>query len=210
MSMGSGKSARNAEIARQNKLDTEEAARKERITQGQAKIDENFGQFDQAYYDRLNKDYLEYYNPLIDRQYDDTRQKLIYGLAEAGGLESTAGTKQIADLLEGLNQRRGEIAQQGQSAVDQRRAEIEATKSDLYNMNRSAADPSSAGTQALARAGTFNGGLETSPLGDLFSSFLTNLGGYMGGRQKNNMGGGGGFSPGGGNPSGSGTGTVRR
>ncbi|ALA16077.1 MULTISPECIES: hypothetical protein [Chelatococcus] len=195
---GSGKAARNAEIARNVKLDEEERARQDRIRQGQSTIDQNFSQFNDDYYGKLQQDYLDYYNPQIDKQYEEARKKLIYSLAESGGLESTAGAKALADLQEALNTQRTSLGRSAQGLVDERRGAIEQSKSDLYGLNTSAADPSLASARALASVGSLNTPLATSPIGDLFGSFLSNYAAYQGGKNQNNMKGfgGGGFSPG--------------
>lgn len=170
---------RSAEIARQ-----EAAAREGKIREGRSNIDQAFSVFDPAYYDQYQQQYLDYHNPQVDEQYGDARQKLIYDLARRRMRDSTPGMTRFQDLVDAYNDRRRGIASDSLGAVNKVRQGVEQNRSDLYELNAAAADPSLASISALGRAGSLQTPPTYSPLGDLFSGFLSGAGGYMTGRQK--------------------------
>src|SRR3546814_21199857 len=73
-----------AEIARQ-----QEEARQQRIRDGQSAIDTNFAQFNDPYFDDYRQDYMAYYQPQLDRQYQNARRKSVLGLHRTGNLSSS-------------------------------------------------------------------------------------------------------------------------
>src|SRR3546814_8539380 len=83
----------SAEIARQ-----QEEARQQRIRDGQSAIDTNFAQFNDPYFDDYRQDYMAYYQPQLDRQYQNARRKSVLGLHSTGNLSSSAGAGKLGDL----------------------------------------------------------------------------------------------------------------
>lgn len=160
----------SAEIARQ-----QEAERNARIAEGQGKIDEAFTQFDDPFYQGREKSYADYYYPQLDDQYAETRRKLVLALSRTGNLNSGAGARQLGDLQEKYNTQRTAVADNALAAANEARAKVEAAKSDLYAQNRSAADPSTAATQAIAQSGLLASPTAYSPLGMVFADVINNL-----------------------------------
>jgi len=158
----------SAEIARQ-----EEAARQARITEGEAKIGEAFGQFDDPFYASREKSYTDYYFPQLEEQYNDARRKLVLSLAGSGNLNSGSGAGEMADLTKAFETQRSTTAGSALDFGNTTRSNVEAARQELIAQNRAAADPSAAASSAMARAGVLTPLPAFSPLGDIFASLIS-------------------------------------
>lgn len=164
----------------------EEQARKARILEGQGKIDQNFSLFDDDFFNRYRGDYLNYYNPQVDKQFGDARMGLRYDLARRGVMNSTPGQHRFADLIDMYGQRRNEVASNAQSAVSGLRGQVEQNKAELYQQNTTSADPSLAAQGAVSRVNSLTTPPAYSPIGDLFAG-VVNSGAGMVNQQQNRM-----------------------
>src|SRR3546814_8372533 len=117
---------------------------------------------------------MAYYQPQLDRQYQNARRKSVLGLHRTGNLSSSAGAGKLGDLTRAYNDNRTLLANNALSAVNDLRGRIEASRNDLYGQNRAAADPSAAASQAAAQVGFLGTPPAFSPLGQLFGNF-TNM-----------------------------------
>lgn len=162
----------SAAIARQ-----QEAERQARIVEGQTKIDEQFVGFNDDFYNSHQTAHNDYYYPQLDDQYDDARKRLTLQLARTGNLTSSAGANQMGDLQEYYNDQRTGITNQGINATNDLRANIDSSKTQLYNDNRSAADPGNAAAAAASAASMLQPGRPDSPLANMFASFFQSAGG---------------------------------
>ncbi len=173
MCFGGGGSANRA--AAQQRADEE--ARQGRIRQGQQQIDDIFGAtYTPEYYDKIKQDYLSYYNPQVEQQYGDTREKMTFNLGRQGILQSDEAAKQFGDLEEAFGREKSNIGNRALEAVQSAKGNVAQEKNTLYGLNTSTADPSKARSmaeQALA-------GITTQPsytsLGNLFANFINNAG----------------------------------
>lgn len=161
---------RSAEIARQ-----QEEERQARIREGRAAIDSHFSQFDDPYFNQYQTAYLDYYQPQLDRQYQDARRKLVLGLHQGGGLQSSAGASRLAELQSAYAEQQNLLGNRAMDAVNDLRGRIEAARNDLYSQNRASADPSAVASAAAAQAGILSNPPSFSPLGNVFST-LTDFG----------------------------------
>lgn len=161
----------SAELAR-----AEEAARQARIKTGQEAIDNSFGAFDDNFYNKISTDYKNYYNPQLDSQYTDAMKNLTLKLASSGNLTSSYGADAMAKLRQKYAEQQGYVADQALAAANNLRTSVASTKNQLYSQNQTAADPSLASEQAIAATANLQAPQTFSPLGDLFSSFLSNVG----------------------------------
>lgn len=150
----------------------EEAARQARIATGQANIDREFARFDDAYFDKFRGDHLGYYTPQLDAQYQKTREKTTLGLARTGNLNASAGAERFGDLAKMYGRQQAGLSEQALSAANDLRSRVEQNKSDLYGLNRSAADPGEAASMAAGRAGTLSAPQAFTPLADAFGALL--------------------------------------
>lgn len=160
----------SAERARQ-----EEAARQARIMAGQEAIDQQFAGFNDSYFDKYKGDYTGFYAPQLDEQYADAKKKATLKLASSGGLQTSAGASQLAGLFKGYNDQKSALAGKAIDAANELRGKVDANKTELYQLNRSAADPAQATALATQRAG----GIQPqsfSPLGNVFADLVSNVG----------------------------------
>lgn len=155
--------AREAEQQRQNN-----------IRAAQRGIDAQFAGFDDGYYDKYKTDYLGAYTPQVNQQYDKARGNLMLALSKSGNLSSSYGAKELAGLEAAKKLNFDTLNSGAISATNGQRQNIEAGRSDLYNMAATAGDPGQAAAMAATRRASLDTPVAISPLGDLFSSF-TNL-----------------------------------
>ena len=125
-----------------------EAKRQQDIAAGRSRIDEAFGQFNDPYYQGVEKSYLDYYNPQVDSQYEDAQRKLKLNLARTGNLNSGSGARQLGDLTRAYTDQRTAISGQAIDQANKQRGTVEQTKGELYNQNTAAADPAAAAASA--------------------------------------------------------------
>jgi hypothetical protein len=161
----------SAEIARR-----EEEARQARITQGQASIDQAFGGFNDDFYNKYQDDYLGYYNPQLNDQYDDAVERLTLQLAQTGNLTGSVGARQLADLQKFYDTQKVGITNQALGATNDLRSNIDTRKSQLYTDNRAAADPGNAASAAASAVTALQPAPPSSPLANVFGSFFNDIG----------------------------------
>jgi len=170
---GGGSNKAAAQQAAQAKA--EEAARQERIVQGRSNIDNAFGQYNDAFYNKYKDDYTNYYAPQLDQQYSRSVDELTAALAGRGMLESSVGAEQMARLRETLADQKANIANQGMDAANALRAKVEQGKNDLYSLNEASADPAGINARAAASSASFAAPQAYSELGNVFASTLSPL-----------------------------------
>lgn len=154
----------------------EEEARNARIRDGETSINKAFEGFNDDYFNQYTDAYQNNYAPQLDEQYIKAKQKTTFGLSRTGNLQTSAGANRLGDLFQAYSDRKGEIADQALAAANDLRTRVEQNRSDLYTLNRGAADPAQATSMAAARAGVLQSPQTFSPLGDAFSSFVNNAG----------------------------------
>ena len=99
------------------------------IAAGTQKINDAFAQFTPDYFTGIGKNFSDYYMPQLDKQYQDTRRNLIYGLSNTGGLTSSAGNQSIADLENQYNLQRQQVT--GGAIDAENQAKIEEQQNQL-------------------------------------------------------------------------------
>lgn len=155
-----------------------ENKRQEKIRTGQANIDTAFSQFDPQYYDKFKQTYSDAYLPQIQEQYGVAKDKLTAVLAGRGMLESTPGAVKFGQAERTRADAAANVGNMGIDAANQMKQKIDASKTNLYNLNASAGDPSMAAAQATGAAASFAAPPTLSPLGSVFASTLNGLGTY--------------------------------
>jgi hypothetical protein len=162
------KEAKNAE----ERIRAEEAARRYRITEGNTNIDTAFKQYDPAYYDTFEQTYKNNFNPQVDQQYSEARDKLIAALAGRGTLGGTVGTNALAKAAKVRDDSRIQVGSEAKTAATDLKGRVENQKSNLYALNQSAADPEGIMTRATGAATALAAPPQFSQLGQLFSTAL--------------------------------------
>ncbi len=170
----------NASLAKVNndpaaRMDVREHNRQQDVTTGRGKIDKAFTQFDDKYYNDYGQKYLDYYTPQLNDQYAQARGKLTAVLAGKGMGASTVGIGEQGRLTTTKDTAATTIANQAQDAKNTLKSNVEKSKSDLYSLNESAADPASINNRAIGEATALVAPPAFSPIGQVFSNFLGNV-----------------------------------
>ena len=161
----SAQDARNDEQARQAKIRT-----------GTDKINSTYGQFEDKFYDGRNQAFLDYATPQLSQQYDDAQKKLTYSLDRAGTLDSSIRAQKEGELKRLYDQNRQQVADQGLSYQTTAKNNVEASRADLVKTLNATGDAEGAANSALTRAQVLTQPDQYSPLGQLFTTFLSGLG----------------------------------
>lgn len=160
-------------------MEMQENERQYLVDLGKISIDKRFSKFGDDYFKDYRNDYTGYYNPQVEEQFDKTGDKLVATLADRGMLESTVGNASRADLTKEYGKAKQNIANEALDASNKLRTQVEQSKSNLYAVNESSADPMSVNAQAQGAATTLVAPPTYSPLGQIFASALTPFQNYM-------------------------------
>lgn len=168
-----GQSDTMARAAEQSRIDEDQ--RQQRIAAASQKVNELFAPYGDDYYNKVSQDYEAYYAPELDRQYGQTKGKLIADLSSRGVLDSSIAGKEQGDLarLYGDNQRT--IKSQAQDYGRNWRNTVEGNRSNLLSLAESGAPLETVGNAFSNLEGFMTEPPEYSPLGDLFSQYSGNL-----------------------------------
>ena len=166
------RTAREQEAARQRQIEEE---RQTRIGQGRSKIDENFAQFDDDFYNQRNQAYVDYASPELDKQYKDSMRSLVAALARSGNLQSSTRAEKFADLDEQYKQRKLDITNTGRDYSNQAKDAVERSRAELITQNESLADPNAISGNALARSQSLAQLPTFSPLGSMLTDVTGSL-----------------------------------
>lgn len=172
MCFGGGSDAARSAAEAEERARREAAEREARIAEGQTKIDDAFGQYDNSYYDNYSKSIEDYQRPDLDRQYGEAQGKVTAGLARRGMLESTHGAQEFGNLGRVYADNAALIANQAEDASSGLRTRVENQKSDLYALNRASADPAGISAQAIGQATALAAPAAMSPIGAVFEGAL--------------------------------------
>jgi hypothetical protein len=156
----------SAQIARD-----QENARQARITEGTGKINQQFSQFDDPYFQGIQQSALDFYNPDVNRQATDAREALTKNLARSGNLSGSVGATQFGDLDRSIAEQQAGIADRARNISLDARGQVDQNRSNLLSQLSSTADPYAAANAASAAASQLSAPQQFSPLGDLFSKF---------------------------------------
>jgi hypothetical protein len=157
----------SAEIAREA-----DAARQARIDQGTAHINEQFAAFDDPYFQGVQQSALDFFNPDLDKQAENTRETLIKNLARSGNLDSSFGAETFGDLDEETARQRAAVADKARAAMTDARGRVENERGQLINQLSATADPAAAAAASAAAAQSLSAPPQFEPLGDLFGRFV--------------------------------------
>jgi len=159
------------------KAEAETRAREEKrqadITAGKVNIDNAYATFNDDYYGGYKDTYTGYYNPQVDDQYAQAKDKLTAALTGRGIYESSPGIAKMAELDKTYNQGRTQVANDAEAASRGLQSSVENSKTDLYALNQSSADPEGIGSRAVGQATALAAPQSFSPLGSLFAGLLS-------------------------------------
>lgn len=153
------KAARDAEVKRQGE-----------ITKGTKSINDNFAQFNDAFYTGRKADYLGYYQPQLDDQFGDATKNLTFNLARNGTLKSTMAADETAKLTKKYDLQKGSLVSNAEADGAALKSGIGQQKTSLISQLNATGDATAASDAALGRTQElFNTRPAFNPLGDLFA-----------------------------------------
>jgi hypothetical protein len=165
---GAANTARQAELQRETNINNGINAR--------GGINDIFGQFNDAFYNKRRDSYLDYANPQLSDQYADAHKQLTYALDRNGTLDSTARTGQEANLSKLYGAGKTGISNQALDYENSARNNISNAKSDLVNELVSTGDNVQVSNDASSRAIAASQPDVYSPVSNVFSAFTGALG----------------------------------
>lgn len=177
MCFGDGGAAKDAKKARK-KAERDQQRRENRITLGQERIDENFAQFDDGYYDSYSDSVFDTLAPQLRDQRDEVHSALVAALAGRGMLESTPGAQQVSKLSGAFADELARARDSGISGAGDLRGRVENQRSNLYALNQASADPQAITTQARGAATSLAVPPPNTSVGRVFDNLLTPLTAY--------------------------------
>lgn len=145
----------------------QEAERQAQIAAGTRSVNAAFGGFTDDYYGGIEKSYLDYYAPQLQKQYQDARKNII--LKSPGGTANSGFAKRMADLEQTYQQEQGAIRGRALDASRNRRAEVEQNRSNLLGQVNTGLKATSAASLAAEQAKYLSQPAAFSPLADIFA-----------------------------------------
>lgn len=181
MCFGNGAAEQANQLAQKQWQDQkkQEEERKANIAAGRTKIDSAFSNFNDGYYNTYKNNYLDFYNPQLDKQFGNTNRSLTYALAGRGLLDSSVGAEAVGDLFKRYLDEKSNVTGAAQDAANQLKSGVESTKSNLYTLNESASDPQTVANRAIGEASAIAMPQSYTPLQDVFASALTPWTNYL-------------------------------
>lgn len=134
------------------------------------------GGFNDDFYNNLQKNFVNYQTPQLDKQFGDAQRALTYSLTRSGNLDSSTRAKQEADLTGTYAAGRQQIADGGLSYANDARNKIEAAREGLISTLNTTGDATGTANQAITRADMLSTPAPFSPLTSLFSNATAALG----------------------------------
>lgn len=153
-------------IARQS-----EERRAGRIREGTASINEQFEGFTPEFFGGIEQDALDFFNPQVDEQFFDTRERLVKNLARSGNLTGSVGARRAGELTEAQAKERAAVADRARNIGLGAKADVESNRASLIQNLAASADPFAAAQAAAASAQSLTAPPEFSPVGNLFTKF---------------------------------------
>lgn len=156
-------------------LEAQQAKHDSDVAAGKTSIDNAFSQFDQPYFDKFGQAFQNNYQPQLTDQYGIAKDKLTAMLAGTDQLGSSVGNNSQAMLDKDLAYGQSDIANKSADAENNFKTSVDNTKSNLYNLNASAADPEMMAQQAQAQSGAIVAPQSYPTLSNYFGDALNSV-----------------------------------
>ncbi|GKT32077.1 hypothetical protein ADUPG1_006328, partial [Aduncisulcus paluster] len=147
--------------------------------------------FDQSYFDNVKSDYMDYYQPQLDKQFGTATDNLTFALARAGTLNSSIAGQKQADLTTRYTDNLASLLSQASGAADDARNKLNSEKSSMISLLNSTGNADMVGNEALARTQMLQNQRPTyNPIGDVFGGAAMGVGQYLQNQQNRSIAGG--------------------
>lgn len=134
--------------------------------------------FDKSFYDKAATDYTNYANPILNKQFQTTKNNLTYSLARAGLSTSGAAVQRNSSLNNEFATNQDMIANNAIDRSNQLRTAVNNQKNQLIGEVEAGANPSVVAGQAAGAVSQLRAPSPIQPLGSLFqdwsSQYLNN------------------------------------
>lgn len=138
--------------------------------------------FGDDFYQQRADAYMDYANPELERQYQDARENLIYGMNRAGAQQSSAVNRARARLESEYEQAQDDIARRAQGHADEARESVARERQNLSQMVQSSADPDMARDQMPSVAEALRSTPQFDATGQMISDAASAYGAYRDGQ----------------------------
>jgi len=155
-----------ADIARQ-----QQQQQQQQYQLGLKQINAAYAPFNQDFYKQRQQAYVDYANPAYTQQYGQTRNQMLYGLANRGLLNSSAGQEQANALAIARNQAQQQIGNTAVQGAQQLQQTVEQQRAQLVGQLAATGDPTAAAQAAVSTAANFQAPSAFAPVGPLFQNF---------------------------------------
>lgn len=148
-----------------------ELERQAEIEKGTNRVRAMFtNQFTPDFYEGIKNDFLGYYKPQLQSQYDDQNRALQFALARSGHLgRSSADAEKFGDLQEQFDLRKIELANRANDAANQRKGQVQGAMENVLLQLQSSADASGAAADAANQIAISQAPVAYDPLGQVFT-----------------------------------------
>jgi hypothetical protein len=115
----------------------------------------------------------------VTRQFRDAQEALLYGLADANLLNSSAAVSDFGTLDRELADARADVSRRATNKADQAREAVAGQRANLTNLIQSTADPTAIRSQLGGVADVLTAADSFSPLGNFFEGTTRGVSAYQ-------------------------------
>lgn len=147
----------------------------ERIRGNTSMVQNAFTGYDDGYYTGIANAYRNYAMPLVEEQAAEARRMMPFGFSDSGG---SAFKTKAGQLEREIARNQADVSNTALRHADERRAAVEASKSNLLDLSLAGADTNIVAAEAANRAKQFAAPPPFSPIADLFSKYTADAANY--------------------------------
>lgn len=156
---------------------TDEATRQAGIRSGTTSINSMFdSQFTPDFYDKQQKNYVDYAQPQLDQQHANAEKQLTFSLARGGNLDSSVRAQQEGQLAQENAAASQGIKDQGNQFANDAKNNVETARQNLISTLDTTGDATGAATAATNRAEALAKPPAYSPVVNAFADITSGLG----------------------------------
>lgn len=138
------------------------------------------GGFGDKFYQGLEKSYMDFANPELERQFNDARKQLIFALGRSGTLASSSAAQRQSQLEQERARYQTDIVNRARSYSNSARSDVEDARDNLIAQLTATEDPSAAAQGAVQRASVLSRPPAFDPIGEFAFQAAQGLNSYLG------------------------------
>jgi hypothetical protein len=129
----------------------------------------SFEGFQEPFYEKRAQDYVNFALPQLSQQYQQSRNAMLFGLANRGLGQSSVANQASSNLERQVGQGRQEIADTGIAQANQLRKDVEGARQQAISQLYQSADPAQALQGAVRNAMNFQAPSTFAPISNMFT-----------------------------------------